>query len=171
MEFFLPSLIILILSGIVSFVIIPKISPIIILILSFALLAFGMYHHYKLFADEYRLSTWQEQIRFYAPGVAIGSLVLFILIFVLSLFKHAEVPVPNIPSISPVTTTNTFTAPVASALNTVTAAANNMMSNTTRAVSGAVNTIKNTANMVIGNAQNGRNAINKNIGSSFFSKV
>jgi hypothetical protein len=156
MEFFLPSLIILVLAGIVSFVIIPKTSPLIILILSLCLLVFGMYHHYSLFASEYRLSTWQEQLKFYGPGVAIGSLIVFILLFVLSIFRGGQVPVPEISSITPAQTNGTM----GSILNTVTNAASNIINTATV----TANDIKNT---VAGVTNRSRNTIR----TSFFSKV
>ena len=163
MEFFLPSLVILILAGVTSFVIIPRMGPMIILVLSLALLAFGMYHHYKLFASEYRLSTWQDQLRFYAPGVAIAALVFFILIFVVSLFKGGQVPVPNMPSPA-YTVSNSTLSPAASILNTVTNAASTI----TDSITNAAVTVKNTASNIVNTVSPGNS---RNIRPSFFNKV
>jgi hypothetical protein len=173
MEFFLPSLVILILAGIVSFVVIPRMGPLVVLVLSIALLTFGMYHHYKLFSAEYRQSTWQEQLRFYAPGIAIGGLVLFIMIYITSLFRGGEVPVPEMPSITPVSNSNTITSPVASILNTLKNTAENVMDTATS----TINTIKNTTNKVANTiSENINTTINtsvnsKNIRTSFFNKI
>ncbi len=178
MEFFLPSLIILILAGITSFALIPRLSPVIILILSLALLTFGMYHHYKLFAAEYRQSTWQEQLKFYAPGIAIGGLVLFILIFVVSLFRKGEVPIPNMPTVTPASTANNMTAPLSTVINTVTTAANNVInsaSDITETISNsatnAINKVTNTVNNTLKNTGRNAGAAAGNIRPSFFNKV
>ena len=162
MEFFLPSLIILALASIVSFVIIPKTSPLIILIISFCLLIFGMYHHYTLFASEYRLSTWQDQLKFYGPGIAIGGLLLFIILFVLSIFRGGQVPVPEI-SLTPASSTGT----VGSILNTVTNAASNMINTATN----TVDNIKNTVKTAVTQSENIVNRSKNTIRTSFFSKV
>jgi hypothetical protein len=98
MDFFLPSLIVLILSGIIVFAFLPRMAPIILLLMSAGLLGFGIYHHYKIFEDEYRFSTWQDQLKMYAPGVVIGVTVLFLIGFILSFFGGPSVPVPNIPA-------------------------------------------------------------------------
>jgi hypothetical protein len=161
MEFFLPSLIILVLAGIVSFVIIPKTSPLVILILSLCLLMFGMYHHYKLFASEYRLSTWQEQFKFYGPGVAIGGLILFILLFVLSIFRGGQVPVPEVAALTPAPPSTE--GAVGSILNTVTNATSDILNTATS----VVNNMKNTVTGITGNVNRPRNTIR----TSFFNKV
>lgn len=178
MEFFLPSLIILILAGITSFALIPRLSPIVILVLSLALLSFGMYHHYKLFAAEYRQSTWQEQLKFYGPGIAIGGLVIFILIFVVSLFSKGEVPVPNMPTVTPASTANNITTPLSTVFNTVTNAANsviNSASDITDTISNtatnAFNKVTNTVNNTLKNTRNNAGVAAGNIRPSFFNKV
>lgn len=168
MEFFLPSLVILILAGVTSFVIIPRMGPIIVLVLSLALLAFGMYHHYKLFSSEYRLSTWQEQLRFYGPGVAIAALVFFILFFVVSLFKGGQVPVPNMPSPA-ITASNSTLSPVASILNTVKNTVSNAAETVSSVAESAVNTVKNTASTITNTISPNKNS--RNIRPSFFNKV
>ena len=64
---------------IVSFAVAPNLSPIILAVLSIALLVFGVYHHYNMFASEYRLSTWQESLKIYAPAIMIGAIIIFII--------------------------------------------------------------------------------------------
>jgi hypothetical protein len=168
MEFFLPSLVILILAGVTSFVIIPRMGPMIVLVLSLALLAFGMYHHYKLFSSEYRLSTWQEQLKFYAPGVAIAALVFFILFFVVSLFKGGQVPVPNMPSPA-ITANNSTLSPVASILNTVKNTVSSAAETVSTVAESAVNTVSNAASTIKNTVSPNKNS--RNIRPSFFNKV
>jgi hypothetical protein len=146
MELFLPSLLIILLAGAVVFTVIPKFAPMTLTLIALGLLIFGVSHHYKLFYDEYRLSTWQTS-SFIAPALVIGVALFFILGYLLSYFGSG-VPVPNlanVPSVSDITTgisnaTSTVTTAVTNAankaVNTVTNAAN-------RGTSGITNTFNN----------------------------
>ena len=54
MELFFPSLIVLILSAVVCFFVIPRASPYILGILCMAMLVLGLWQHYTMFPYEYR---------------------------------------------------------------------------------------------------------------------
>jgi predicted PurR-regulated permease PerM len=157
MEFFIPSLFIFLLAIIVSFIFIPRFTPLIAAILSIAFLTFGVYHHHKMFASEYRLSTWQDGLKIYAPAIMIGAIILFIVYSILSFFSGGSVPVPQIPNIS---------SPNGSVANTLTNATesigdimNDMKDTVSDTMSNAVNTIKNT----VANTNKG---VNKNNGAN-----
>ena len=60
MEFFIPGLCLFLVAIIITFIIAPRATPLVAAILSIGFLSFGVFEHYKMFASEYRLSTWQE---------------------------------------------------------------------------------------------------------------
>jgi hypothetical protein len=144
MDFFLPSLIVLILSAIIVFTFLPRLGPIILLLMSGGLLGFGIYHHYSLFENEYRFSTWQDQLKIYGPGVVIGVTVLFLIGFILSFFGGPSVPVPPMPEM-PEMPNIQESAPVQAAVNTF---------------NSVKNTVENTFNSLLN--RNESNNMNRN---------
>jgi predicted PurR-regulated permease PerM len=129
MEFFLPSLLVILVGTLIAFFIIPKFSPLILAILSVALLAFGVYHHYRLFQHEYAYSTWLDQLKPYAGMVMIGLIVLISIFYFIGLFSTGKASPPainnsimeNLPS--PNTATNILTE----GINNTIRAVNNMV--------------------------------------------
>jgi hypothetical protein len=162
MEFFIPSLFIFLIAAVVSFAILPRFSPIIISLLAIALLIFGIYHHYKMFKDEYKLSTWQQSLKLYAPAIMIGGILLFIIYAILSFFSGPSVPMPSI---------NLPTVPELPEIKNIPSAATETVvdfkNNVTNALSNTAKRIKNmteniTANNKSNNTKtNGNNANNK----------
>jgi hypothetical protein len=145
MELFLPSLLIILLASVVVFTVIPRFAPMTLTLISIVLLVLGVSHHYKLFKDEYRLSTWQTS-SFIAPALVLGVALFFILGYILSYFGSG-VPVPTIPDIPSV---GEITAGLGAAASTVTTAVTN-------AANKAVNTVTgNSSNRgIINNISNG----------------
>jgi hypothetical protein len=145
MEFFIPGLCLFIISIIVTFIISPKITPIVAAILSIIFLIYGVREHYELFASEYRLSTWHEGLKIYAPAIMIISIILFIIYGIFGFFTTGKVPVPSLPNIN-LPNTNTTTESIIESLNSV------------------ANSISNTANNILSiNSNNG--SVNKNNGN------
>lgn len=160
MELFIPSFLILILASIVVFTIIPRFGPHVIIIISLALLTFGVYHHYSMFKSEYKLATWHEPLKQIAPAIMIGVLLLFILGYILSFFGSG-VPVPAVAEVS---------SAVSSATNTVSGIVNSVKNaavQATNTVSNAASAVVNQAAGVVNyNANSIRNNLRgKNIGS------
>jgi hypothetical protein len=145
MELFLPSLLIILLAAIVVFTVIPKFAPMTLTIISIVLLVLGVGHHYKLFKDEYRLSTWQTS-SFIAPALVLGVALFFILGYLLSYFGSG-VPIPTIPNIPSVgEITNGLGSAASSVSTAVTNAANKAVSTVTGSSSnrgGIINNISN----------------------------
>lgn len=83
MEFFLPSILFLLVACGIVFFVIPRFGPLVLAGISLVLLILGIYNHYSLFQTEYRLSTWQSGMIGYAPFVMIGALVLAIILYLL----------------------------------------------------------------------------------------
>lgn len=128
MELFLPSLLLFLIAIIVVAFLLPRMSPLIIVLLSAGLLGVGVYHHFNLFWDDYKQSTWQEQLRVFAPGIMLILIVLYVLYALLTVFTGGQVPVPPMPNIelpSAESATNVVTETINNALQAV-------MPNTTR---------------------------------------
>ena len=96
MEFFIPGLLIFLVAISIAIVIVPQTTPMIAAVLSILFLAYGVYDHYLLFAPEYRLSTWQDGIKIYAPFIMLAGIILFVIYFIFAFFTGGEVPVPKV---------------------------------------------------------------------------
>lgn len=146
MELFIPSIIVFLLAGLVSFIFIPRFTPLVIAILAIIFLTKGVYDHYYMFASEYRLSTWQEGLKIYAPAIMIGAIILFIIYTILAVFTKGAVPIPAIPNIE-APAEGTITNQVVKSLNKV------------------ANTLTNTKNDIISSVNNTINKVNSNRGN------
>lgn len=127
MEFFLPGLLLFLVSIAITALLVPKATPLIASLLSLAFLTYGVYHHHRLFAAEYRLATWQEGLKLYAPAVMIFAVVLVILYGVLSFFTSGQVPIPSLPNIS-LPSANSLTNSIANTMETAVNSMNNALS-------------------------------------------
>jgi DNA integrity scanning protein DisA with diadenylate cyclase activity len=99
MQFFIPGILLFLVAILISFLLAPRFTPLVAALLSLALLTYGVYDHYKMFAAEYRLSTWQDSLKIYAPAIMIGAITLFIIYAILAFFTKGSVPVPPLPNI------------------------------------------------------------------------
>jgi hypothetical protein len=97
METFIPGICLFIVSILAVFMISPHLTPFITAILAILFLTFGVHQHYQLFASEYRLSTWQEGLKLYAPAVMIIGIILFLMYGMVTLFSGIRVPIPEMP--------------------------------------------------------------------------
>lgn len=146
MEFFIPSLLLFLVSIVVSLIIAPRFTPLVVALLSIVLLTFGVYDHYKMFASEYRLSTWQEGLKIYAPAIMIGAIILFIIYSILSFFTSGSVPVPPIPNVGipePLPSTNQINTAINKTISGLTNITNNIINKVNNTVQ-KVNTNKST---------------------------
>jgi X-X-X-Leu-X-X-Gly heptad repeat protein len=156
MELFIPGLCLFLLVIGISFAIIPKFSPLVIAILSIIVLVITVRHHYSMFESEYRLSTWQESLKVYAPAIMIIAMILFIIYNILSMFTSGSVPVPPLPTIntaSPESTTNQ----IMNSLTNVASSVKNVATNVVEGVSNQVNTGINKINQGINKINQGVN--------------
>ena len=130
MEFFVPGLLFFILTVIFTFYIAPKATPMMAAILSLLFLTYGVYDHYRLFASEYRLSTWQEPLLQYSPAVMIAVIILYVLYGMIALFTKGQVPVPAMPVMPSVEDAMNHVADSLSyAANSIAQTANNITNN------------------------------------------
>lgn len=139
----------------ISFAVVPRFTPLIAAVLSIVFLVLGVRQHYLMFASEYRLSTWQDSFKIYAPAIMIGAMILFIIYTILALFTTGSVPVPAMPAIT-APTPNTVTDNVLGSLNTVA----DSLSTANENVNNALGSIKS---LVAGNENKNKNKnTNKN---------
>ena len=157
MELFIPGLFVFFLAIAISFTIVPRFTPLIAAILSIVFLVLGVRQHYLMFASEYRLSTWQDSLKIYAPAVMIGAMILFIIYTILALFTTGSVPVPSLPAV-PAPAPNTLTDNVMGSLNTVANSLSTANKNLTENVN---NKLGSLASLVSNNGNKNKNK-NKN---------
>jgi hypothetical protein len=174
MEFFIPGLLLFFLAIGFSFIFIPRFTPLIAAILSIAFLTYGVYDHYKMFASEYRLSTWQESLKIYAPAIMIAALIIFIIYSILAFFTKGSVPVPLIPTL-PEPNENSTTNQIIKSLNKVGNMFSNKNTNIVNQINNKINNVnKNRTDILgLGNKINteSENKRNNNLSRSFLETI
>jgi hypothetical protein len=162
MELFLPSVLVIMFSALVFMLILPKLSPLIIVIVSAVLLTASTYQHFQLFWHEYRESSWQTSLKIFAPGIIIAAVFLYIFVIGGSFLtgkSNASMPPMELPSAS------TATNPLTSALNSSMSAVSNAASTVTGAVSGAASAVTNSLGLSSANqSRNNNNSRSANKG-------
>jgi hypothetical protein len=137
MEFFLSSMAFLLVVALIVFLIVPRLGATVLVGLSIILLLGCLYSHYSLFSSEYRYSTWQERLKWIAPGVMYTGLGIGVLIFIVTALSS-----PSVVSILPIT--NLPSGPT----NSLTQAINNTAKVANQTVNQVVSTVNQTANIV-----------------------
>jgi predicted PurR-regulated permease PerM len=178
MEFFIPGLLLFLVSIAVSFAIAPRFTPLVVALLSMGFLTYGVYDHYKMFAAEYRLSTWQESLKIYAPAIMIGAVILFVIYAILAFFTKGSVPVPPIPNVTE-PNENSATSQIVNSLNKVGSLfTNNKNTNVIDNVNNQINNVnKNRNNLMNLNTNKGDNESannkknNNNLSRSFLETI
>jgi hypothetical protein len=117
MEFFIPGIVLFILFLFVAFYFAPKATPMIAAILSIIFLIYGVREHSKMFASEYRLSTWQDGLKMYAPAIMIIVIIIFVIYSIMAFFTGGSVPVPSMPNVE-MPTMNGLATNLTNSLNT-----------------------------------------------------
>jgi hypothetical protein len=171
MEFFIPGLLLFLVSIIITFVLVPRFTPLVIALLSIVFLSYGVYDHYKMFASEYRLSTWQQSLKIYAPAIMIMAIILFIIYAILAFFTKGSVPVPLLPNISE-PNENSTTNQIIQSLNKLGNALTNNNTNLINEVNNQINNVNKNRNNILGvNTTNNDINTNKNTRRSFLETI
>jgi hypothetical protein len=122
MELYLPGIATLLIIGLIVFLVIPRIGAPVLAVLSLLLLAYGVNNHIKIFSAEWRYSTWQERLKWYAPFVIIAAMIIMILSYMGFLFgtRGSEaLPASNVPVASSQEVVEATNSAVNSAKNAV----------------------------------------------------
>jgi len=140
MELFLPSVLVFILAALMVFLVLPRLSPLLLVMMAIVLVVVGTYHHFKMFWDEYRQSTWQESLKIFAPGIIIAMIFVYLFFAIASFYmggKASAAPNMELPP------ANSATNPLTAAINTTLGAVNTVAETMNTAAASAVNTVKN----------------------------
>lgn len=84
MELFLPSILILLLAGILIFAVFPNMPPVFLAVIAVGILIAAGYHHHILFKEEYARSTWQDSVYVAATPFFVAVLVIFMIGYLLN---------------------------------------------------------------------------------------
>jgi uncharacterized membrane protein HdeD (DUF308 family) len=160
MEFFLPSVLLLLVAAAVVFFVLPKFGPATLALVSAILLIMGLYQHSAQFGNEYRFSTWQLGLVSFAPYILVAGLLIMIAIYLLYLLPAATksvaeaVSIPTVANMPPAnTSTNVLTTAINNAINS---AANLVGYNTNKNENGVLNTLANNINSLFTGTRNNR---------------
>ena len=119
MEFYIPSLFILLLAGVVIVGFLPQLSSVVITVLCTVLLVWSVMNHYTVFSKEYRNMNWIN------TATVAGPYLLIILVIMLSLGyiilvstsgKDISIPSPSMTIPPPETATNYVTRGIGNSL-------------------------------------------------------
>ena len=150
MELFIPSLLILLIAGLLAFYIIPRSTIPVVLGISLLIFLYVMHDHYAKFYNEYRYSTWQYVAQAYAPYIIVAILILFILTSSsVALHSGGQTQTPVLP------TANSATNPITSVINSGMRAVSNTAAAATTAVT---NTVAAATNAVTNTGKNKNNS-------------
>jgi len=133
MELFLPGLFVMLIASVFVFLVVPRVGTVALGVMSVLTLIAVLWHHSYMFKDEYRMSTWQNQLHTYAPFVVLALALLTILLVLQNMFtgkgimETVKAPVEviqtsmqqaisNMPSAS--SATNMLTSTINKAINT-----------------------------------------------------
>jgi hypothetical protein len=145
MELFIPSLLVLLIAGLLAFLIIPRSTVPVVLGVSLLILLYVLNDHYGKFYNEYRYSTWQYTAQGYAPYVIVAILILFILTtssFTLhSSGWQTQVQTPTLPTAT--SATNPVTSAINSGIRAVSSTAAAATTAVTNTVAAATSAVKN----------------------------
>lgn len=174
MEFFIPGLLIFLLSIGVTLLIAPRATPLMAAVLSIIFLTYGVYQHYRLFAYEYRLSTWQDGLKIYAPAIMLFAVILYIIYGILAFFTGGVVPVPSVPNVE-LPTMNEVTSTISNSINNVSTSisntANNVLSFNNKGNNKGNSVVNSIATSLGMNNNNNKNKKNGNLSRSFLETV
>ena len=101
MELFLPTLFVLLLSGIFVFGVVPKMSPSIIFVITVIFFCIASYAHYMMFKHEYLISPWRDSLKNSVPILFAVIITIGILIATLNIFTNIKITVPKFTVFEP----------------------------------------------------------------------
>jgi hypothetical protein len=165
-QYFIPALISIILSALIFFFILPRLSPYILGALSVLMLALGIWQHYSMFPYEYRTSIVSELLQQYAGFIIIALVILasvtgILVVHGTNLPEVSEVipEIPAMPNLMPGNNSKNNSAKNAFNFGGNETKANGANSGilgaVTNAYNSATNAVSNAVTNVVTNAKNG----------------
>jgi hypothetical protein len=117
MQLYIPSIFIVLLALIVIVGVIPKMSPMIITVLSIVALIYVGYNHYSIFKKEYKKITIGTSLIALAPFLIVGAILFFIFGYILYLIQQNKSP--SLPAVEPAPSSQSATNPLTYAVSNV----------------------------------------------------
>jgi phosphatidylglycerophosphate synthase len=91
MNIFLPSMFVVLFAGLFVFLVVPRISPFVIFILSIIFLILAIYVHIQMFGEEYANSIWRNVLQKYASFFFIILIVLVIVSYLTNFLPNFRI--------------------------------------------------------------------------------
>jgi len=118
MEFFLPSLLVMLVAFLLSIYVVPSFTPAVIAVVAIVLLCFGVYNHYTTFPQEYNVMQWATTGQQIAPTLITGLVIVLMGGYIIYMFT-TKGGMPSLPSMSAMSPhPNTATNPLTQAIGT-----------------------------------------------------
>jgi hypothetical protein len=112
MEMFLPSVFLMLVAYLFTITFIPKLSHLVILAGAIAFIAITVFNHYSMFSNEYKIMTWVDTARQFAPTLIIILIIALMggyLLYISTTGKGVTLPMPPASIPPPETATNFVT--------------------------------------------------------------
>ena len=119
MEFYIPSLFIMILAAIVALVVIPQFKPMILAMFATLCLILAIYNHASLFSNEYTNASWVSTGTLVVPYIIIMFVIVLSLGYIILLVSRGKAPTLSMPSANippPESATNIMTRAIGTGL-------------------------------------------------------
>jgi uncharacterized protein involved in response to NO len=119
MEFFLPSILLMLVACLISMFFVPNFTPAVIAMVAIALMVFGVYNHYITFSDEYNIMQWADAGKQIAPTLITGLVIVLMGGYIIYMFSSGGMPRLPMPPNSippPSTATNPMTEGIGNAM-------------------------------------------------------
>jgi hypothetical protein len=91
MEFYIPSLFIMLLAAICLVLIVPRLSHIVLIVLCSLLLVWGIANHYTLFVREYHNMNWTNTASLLGPYVMLFVVIVISIGYIILIFLRKTV--------------------------------------------------------------------------------
>lgn len=119
MEFFLPSILLIIFAAVLVFAVLPKFTPLLLAVVALLCLVLAVYNHYSLFKNEYKIMTWADTATQFSPYLLSGLVIVLLVGYLLYLTgsgKRVTLPMPSANIPPPETATNFVTEAIGNGL-------------------------------------------------------
>jgi hypothetical protein len=119
MEFYIPSLLLVLLAAVIGAVLVPRLSQQILIVLCLVLLGIGFANHYSLFWAEYKNMNWINTAIIAGPYLMLGTVIVLSIGYILLQFTSIGSKGIGNPSMSippPETATNYVTRGIGNSL-------------------------------------------------------
>jgi hypothetical protein len=92
MEFYIPSLFIILLAAILLVLVVPRLSPLILTVVCSLLLVWGIANHYTLFVTEYQNMNWLNSATLAGPYILLFTVIALSIGYILLIFLRKRGP-------------------------------------------------------------------------------